>query len=447
MNDMEVKTYNKSFFLELINRLNNRGIKYCIIGDYENLPETVAHDIDLWTANINVFREILFASILQTGHRVIIDNKTANGCNVVFYKREGEVITVMKIDVLTDTSFKSIFTLVDKKVTAENVIPYKDFFVANPESEAVMHFLYPLFEWGKIKKNVYKEAILKYHKNPIFMTTFTKLWGSNTADELLKLIEAEKWDKIMSKTVSLKKKAMLRGVFKCSTWGNVFKASYFFFCRKLHPTGKVLAFCGLDGAGKTTILDEMNDMFVNLLKSKKVYYGYWRPYVIPEIRELFGKKNSKEGVDKQAQKGMTVTEPEKKPKNSIVSFVKLCYYWLDFVLAGMKYGCIHERGGMVLFDRHYIDMAVHPQRFEMKLPKWLILFMYKFIPKADYTFFLYCTPEEILKRKEEFTAEEIKQMTEDYMEAGKKIKNFVPIHTNTTIATEIDEILSYIAMN
>ena len=72
--------------------------------------------------------------------------------------------------------------------------------------------------------------------------------------------------------------------------------------------------------------------------------------------------------------------------------------------------------------------------------------MYKVIPKADYTFFLYCTPEEILKRKKEFTAEEIQQMTDDYMEVGKKFKNFLPIHTNTTIAQEIDEILTHIAI-
>ena len=443
---MTILSFNKDLFLALINRLNSTGVKYCIIGDYENLPESVEHDIDMWTSDVKAFREVLFATIQQTGYRMIIDNETANGCNVAFYKREDEVITMMKIDVMNDTSFKSIFTLVDKKVTAENVMPFKDFYVANPESEAVMHFLYPLFEWGKIKKDVYKETILKYYKAPIFKTTFTKLWGSCTANKLLKLIEAEQWDKIVSMMGGLKKKAMFRALFKFSTWRSVFKATYYTIRRKLYPSGKVVAFCGLDGAGKTTILDEMNDMFVNLLKSKKVYYGYWRPYVIPEIRELFGKKNSKDGVDRQAQKGVTVQEPEKKPKNSVVSFVKLCYFWLDYVLAGCKYGNIHERGGIVLFDRHYIDMAVHPQRFEMKLPQCLILFMYKFIPKADYTFFLYCTPEEILKRKEEFTADEIMQMTDDYMEAGKKIKNFVPIHTNTTIAQEIDEILSCIAI-
>lgn len=442
---MNIINYNKEFFLALIDGLNKKQIKYCIIGDYQNLPESVGHDIDLWTDDVTAFRECLFETAQKSGHKVLIDNKTANGCNVAIYKREGETIYLMKIDVLSDTSWKSVLTLVDKKVMAENVMPCKDFYVANEESEAVMHFLYPMFEWGKIKKEIYKVAIYEYHETPIFKQTFVKLWGEKTANEVLKLISEKKWDKLVGKMGSLKKKALIRGVFKCSTWSNAFKAAYYTIRRWFKPSGKVLAFCGLDGAGKTTILDEMNDMFVNLLKEKKVFYGYWRPYVIPEIRELFGKKNSKAGVDKQALKGVTVVEPEKKPKNPIVSFVKLCYFWLDYVLAGRKYGSIHQRGGMALFDRHYIDMAVHPQRFEMKLPRWIILLMYKFIPKADYTFFLYCTPEEILQRKQEFTKEEIQKMTDDYMAVGKHFKNFVPIHTNTTIAQEIDEILSHVA--
>lgn len=443
---MKIISYDKEFFLALIEGLNKKHIKYCIIGDYQNLPESVGHDIDLWTDNVSAFRECLFGAAQKSGLKVLIDNKTANGCNVAIYKRDGESICLMKIDVLSDTSWKSVLTLVDKKVMAENVMPYKDFFVANEESEAVMHFLYPMFEWGKIKKEIYKEAIYKYHETPIFKQTFLKLWGEKTANEVLEIISEKKWDKLVGKMGSLKKKALVKGVFKCWTWNNAFKAAYYTIRRWFKPSGKVLAFCGLDGAGKTTILDEMNDMFVSLLKEKKVFYGYWRPYVIPEIRELFGKKNSKAGVDQKAQKGVTVVEPEKKPKNPIVSFVKFCYFWLDYMLSGRKYGSIHQRGGIVLFDRHYIDMAVHPLRFEMKLPRWIILLMYKFIPKADYTFFLYCTPDEILQRKQELTKEEIQKMTDDYLSVGKHFKNFVPIHTNTTIAQEIDEILSHIAI-
>ena len=443
--DMIVHNFNSDFFHVLINDLNKRNIRYAIIGDYRKLPDFVEHDIDMWTNNIIEFRAILFSVIRNCCFSVIIDNRTANGCNVAFYKRENEALIIMKIDVLGDTSYKSILSLVDRETTANCLCPYKDFHIINPEGEALGHFLYPMFEWGFIKKEQYKIDIKKYCHNEVFFYAFKKLWGGKTAKHVIKMIEEERWDDICKEMGSLKRKALLRGFFKGKTWGNIFKTIYYTMRRWFVPSGKCLAFCGLDGAGKTTILDELNKIFVDLLKSKKVFYGYWRPFAIPEIRELFGKKNSKVDIDVQAQKGVTVVEPEKKPKNKIVSLVKLFYYWIDYTLAPFKYGSIRNRGGMVLFDRHYVDMAVHPQRFEMGLPIWLILLLYKFIPKADYTFFLYCTPEEILQRKQEFTKAEIQEQIELYNEVGKRIKHFVPIHTNTSIAEEIDEILSHIS--
>lgn len=442
---MNILHFDRSFFLELIYILNSKHIKYSIIGDYLLLPDTVGHDIDFWTDDVISFREVLFDAITKTGHNLLIDNRTANGCNVAFYKREGETLTFMKIDVMINTSWKSILTLVDSKTTADCVLPYKDFFIISPKGEALGHFLYPMFEWGFIKKETYKTDIQKYYQSDVFISTFHKLWGEKTTREIMTMIRDGKWKEIEMSMRWLKRKAICRGLLRRETWMNAFKATYYSGKRWLRPSGKCLAFCGLDGAGKTTILDELNSIFVDLLKKKKVFYGYWRPFVIPEIRELFGKNNSKEGIDQKAQKGLTVVELEKKPKNKLISMVKLLYYWVDYMLSPMKYSGIRNRGGMVLFDRHYVDMAVHPQRFEMSLPRWMVLLFYKLIPKADYTFFLYCTPEEILERKQEFTKEEIQEMTNDYLEVGKSIKNFIPIHTNTSIAEEIDEILSHIS--
>lgn len=444
---MTINNCSKDFVVALFEGLNAKNIRYAVGGDYDRLPDAVGHDIDLWTDDVKGFREVLFDAIVNTGHHVLIDNRTANGCNVAFYKRKGETLTFMKIDVMADTSYKSVLSLVSSKITAKSVVPYKNFYIMNPEGEALGHFLYPMFEWGFIKKDVYKSDILKNYKNPIFKEAFFSLWGKKTTDEVLAMIGEGRWNEIEKRMGALRKKALLRGVAKAGTWINLAKTLYYIVCRYLKPSGTCLAFCGLDGAGKTTILDELNGIFVDLLKKKKVCYGYWRPFVIPEIRELFGKKNSKEGVDQKAQKGKTIIEPEKKPKNKLVSVVKLLYYWLDYMLALFKYGSIRSRGGMVLFDRHYVDMAVYPNRFEMGISRKLILFLYRFVPKADYTFFLYCTPEEILQRKQEFTADEIKEQTERYLEVGRSIRNFVPIHTNTTIVAEIDEILSHVAKN
>lgn len=443
---MKVLSFSSAFFRTLIMKLNTGNVTFAIIGDYHDLPNSVGHDIDLWTDDVDGFRKCLFGAIEESGHHVLIDNRTANGCNVAFYKRKGDTLTFMKIDVMKDTAWKSIITLVDKETTAQSVERYKDFYITNPDGEALGHFLYPMFEWGFIKKDSYKRDIKEHCRSEVFHTAFKKLWGESTAQEVLAMIEADDWDSICKRMAALKHKALVRGLLRSDTWRNLFATIYYSLHRLVKPSGKCLAFCGLDGAGKTTILDELNKIFVDLLKSKKVFYGYWRPYVIPEIRELFGKKNSKAGIDNDSQKGKTIVEPERRPKNKLVSLVKLVYYWIDYVLAPFKYGGIRSRGGIVLFDRHYVDMAVHPQRFEMNISQKVILALYRLIPKADYTFFLYCTPEEILLRKQEFTAKEIKAQTDAYMEVGKSIKKFIPIHTNTSIAEEIDEVLSHITI-
>ena len=234
----------------------------------------MGHDIDLWTNNVAGFRIELIKAINKSGNQVLIDNKTNNGCNVVFFKREDEALTFMKIDVMTDTSWKSLLTLVDKETMAECIQPYKNFFVMGPEVEALGHFLYPMFEWGFIKKEQYKVDIKKYCHSKVFISTFKKLWGKTTANQVLKMIEEERWDDIYKQMGLLKKKALLRGMLRRQTWMNFCKTLYYILYRRLKPSGKCLAFCGLDGAGKTTILDELNKIFVGLLKNKKVYYGY-----------------------------------------------------------------------------------------------------------------------------------------------------------------------------
>ena len=43
---MNIYNYNRDFFVCLIGRLNSIDLNYAIIGDYQNLPESISHDID-----------------------------------------------------------------------------------------------------------------------------------------------------------------------------------------------------------------------------------------------------------------------------------------------------------------------------------------------------------------------------------------------------------------
>lgn len=442
---MKISNFSKILFVHLVDNLNINHINYCIIGDYKNLPDSVGHDIDMWTNDMNAFRLCLEDAMKKTGFRPIIDNETHQGFNIACFKKELDGICIMKFDIMKSTAYKSFLDLYSSKEMESSVVPYKNFFVASEANEALMHFVYPMFEWGKIKKDIYKEAIYKYYQDSIFRITFERLWGHSTSNMILDRISQRDWIGIEAMMPQLRRKAILRALLKMRTWEKMVYTCSDLIKRWIKPTGISLAFCGLDGAGKTTILDELNQIFVDLLKSKKVFYGYWRPMVLPEIRVLFGKKVIHDPSIKERQKGKTIIEEGKKSKGRIVSIFKFIYYWIDYLLAPLKYGQIESRGGAVLFDRHYIDMVVHPQRFEMKIGKNLMLFLYRFIWKPDFTFFLWCTPEEILQRKKEFSREEISKMIDDYNEIGQHIKYYTPIHTNTTIEDEISEVFGYIA--
>ena len=53
---MNIYNYNKDFFVCLIGRLNCLDLNYAIIGDYQSLPESIGHDIDMWTSDVKAFR-------------------------------------------------------------------------------------------------------------------------------------------------------------------------------------------------------------------------------------------------------------------------------------------------------------------------------------------------------------------------------------------------------
>ena len=432
----------------LLGRLNSLDLNYAIIGDYQNLPESISHDIDFWTDNPSKFISAINDTVKEQRFKILLLNKQSMGAfNIAIYKRVDDGFCLMKLDIMRGCGYKSLYTLVDIDILRDNIIPFKDFYVATPQSEAIQHLLFPLFEWGVIKKTEYLDEIKSNYKSDVFSKVLTKLFSEKEKDEIISFIDNDDWVGMKSCILSHKAAACRKQRLSLQFYGNLFRLICSHLRRFFHPCGVSIAICGLDGAGKTTILDILNRTFVNLLKERKVFFSYWRPFLFPEIRELFGKANSKTGNDdKLKRKVQTDKEQIKKSiKNVMVSHIKFAYYNIDYLFGRIKYAGIRARGGIVLFDRHYIDMVVHPNRFGMCLPLWYLKFFYKIMPTTDLTIFLWATPDEIYKRKVEFTQEQIQEQISLYNEVGRLKNHFHCVETNKSIEEEIDEILCLIS--
>ena len=170
-----------------------------------------------------------------------------------------------------------------------------------------------------------------------------------------------------------------------------------------------ITFSGVDGAGKSTILDSVKTQ-LEIRYRQPVKVLRHRPSILPILSSMrYGKK-------KAEQKAATTLPRLGTNDNPVNSLFRFGYYYMDFMLGRfyiyLRYTCT---GTTVLYDRYYFDFIVDGKRSNISLHPSLIRLGYVFVSKPEVNFFLYAPENEILKRKQELNAADIRTMTDDYM--------------------------------
>ena len=172
--------------------------------------------------------------------------------------------------------------------------------------------------------------------------------------------------------------------------------------------GLIITYSGVDGAGKTTVLNQMAATLKEKYRKEIVILRH-RPSILPIISALFYGKQKAEAIAAQAP-------PHSGNNNSkMLSYLRFSYYLFDYIFGQfiiyLKYVA---RGYIVIYDRFYFDFISDAKRSNLVVDKEVARFFYRFILKPRYNFFLYAEPDIILSRKRELRREEIVELTEDY---------------------------------
>ena len=180
--------------------------------------------------------------------------------------------------------------------------------------------------------------------------------------------------------------------------------------------GLIISFSGVDGAGKSTII---NDVAQRLKRDyrKKVIVLRHRPSLFPILSAFrYGKK--------EAEKRAAKTLPHQgNNRSAISSIMRFAYYYIDYLL-GQIYIRIKyvSRGYVVLYDRYYFDFINDPRRSNISISKKLVNNLYGLIDKPKHNFFFYASPEIIRQRKQELSANEISRLTMNYFATFNRLK-------------------------
>ncbi len=180
----------------------------------------------------------------------------------------------------------------------------------------------------------------------------------------------------------------------------------------------LIAFCGMDGTGKSTLSKLLSKQLVKFISIKTIHsHGY----VIS--KQSFGL------TEKQIKKWRIFF--------TLLSPFTLIDHWLNHI----KYTNVLEKSSLIL-DRYSYDKIVRLMYYGI-IGENLGKLYAKLVPKADITFLLDINEYEALKRKSEYTIEEFIRFRKLYLLIAKS-QNIPIINTELSLKSTIKTVLLYV---
>ena len=369
----DIKPYRKHLISDIFCFLHNQ--EYAAIKLEEIPPESISEysDIDLCMSKKLGYETMHYVQ-KHTLVRYIHVKKSTNMIAIMVVLHDG---TTLALDLIWEFKRKSIQFMDLKPVlnhTIKNVYHIKT--MSEQDTKMYINCFYTLNNSGIPKK---------------YMSFFSDERSIKTKKELMELIS---------------KNENNRGLKKLTHYFSYLKDT---IIGQVMSKGIILTFSGVDGAGKSTII-EHTALEIEKKFRRKVVVIRHRPSILPIISAI---KHGKSGAEKRSVQNLP---RQGNNKNFFSSFFRFLYYFTDYVFGQfviyIKYVL---RGYVVLYDRYYFDFINDSVRSNIRLPKWILNFGYRCIMSPDLNIFLYADAKTILKRKQELEESTIISLTNDYL--------------------------------
>ncbi len=424
---------------QYFNVLEDNNIKYCVIGNYEQLPQYTTNDVDFWVEDKEKAEKLLLSLAKELNIKLYMQNKTANGTNNYFYyKHDNRSIEIIKIDLMSETAYKSIIPIVKSEVIQSNRKKYKNFYVANELIEGIMHLFYPLVTFGIVKEK-YRDKIFTFISNDKYKHEIINMLGINEGQNLISNIENSAWSDIEKDAKKIKNIFIFKTLktFDLKRVKIVVSFISTIFNRVFTKNGLVISFTGIDGAGKTSIKDYFVENSEKFFTKDRTKEFYWRPFLLPRVATVIKSQGQKEVLDNSGRRVIKKTFITK-----IKNYLKYFYYILDFIFGKIKYFKTSHTGGFVVFDRYHFDNVIYPERFGFSANKNFMRFIDKWIiPQPDLLFYLTANSKTLYERKYEIDIEEIDKQKKIYDKEISIRGDIITVHTDGTFEDSKNEIL------
>ncbi len=404
----DIENQTCEFISHFLAKLGEDKIKYCILKNYDSLPEKVGNDIDMWVEDGG--QEQFQRRLLETGRCLgwdLIEYSPRLKYDYFFVKNNDGQPEIIHIDCWSSVNWRGINYLDDRAFSETLLLHKKGFYIPSPGLESSILLLKDLIYQKKILEKYRKRIFCLFNKEPeVFSKYIEASFTKRAAKFVLEKVKNKKWQELEGQTNFLRWALFRKVLFKrhlfylrdtvMFIWGRMKK--YFF-----PKTGVLLVLLGPDGSGKSTIAEHiLRSEIIRKLFMKKMYFHRQFDF-LPPLRKYFS-------LFTKSKANHPPAPLQTKTFGMFRAMVYPLYYGISYFLGHPLVWKQKACAGLMIFDRYFYDYLM--QRELMKCPKWLIFWIAKLIPKPDILIYLRTQPEIIYDRKQELTMDEIQRQNE-----------------------------------